>query len=65
MQIDTNPVILCVTVEEHAELQQRIRAVLNSRHHASWREGGLFYVSVEVLGILIQDQLAKFMQLSM
>jgi hypothetical protein len=25
----------------------------------------LFYVSVEVLGVLVQDQLAKFMQLSM
>jgi hypothetical protein len=65
MQIDPDPVILCVTIEEHAKLQQRIRAVLDPRHHASRREGGLFYVSVEVLGVLVQDQLAKFMQLSM
>jgi hypothetical protein len=65
MQIDTNPVILCITVEEHAELQQGIGAILDSRHHASWREGGLFDVPVEVLGVLVQDQLSKFMQLSM
>jgi hypothetical protein len=53
MQIDPDPVILCVTIEEHAKLQQRIRAVLDPRHHASRREGGLFYVSVEVLGVLV------------
>ena len=61
MQIDANPVILCVTIEKHSELQQRIRAVLNPRHHASRREGGLFYISVEVLRVFVQDQLAKFM----
>ena len=36
MQIHADAVVLRVAIKEHAELQERIGAVLNTRNHASW-----------------------------
>lgn len=63
MQIDSNPVVLGVSVEEHAELKQRVRAVFDARDHASRRERGLFDVTVEIFGVFVQRELAKPLQL--
>jgi len=63
MQVDTNSVVLSITVKEHAELQERIRAVLDSRNHTPWREGCLLDVSMEILRIFVQSQFSKLTQL--
>lgn len=36
VQIDTDAVVLCVAVEEHAELKQWVGRVLDTRNHAAW-----------------------------
>lgn len=63
VQVDTNSMILRVSVEEHAELQEWIWAVFDTWHHAAWRECCLLDVSVEVLGVLVQNHAAEVMHL--
>ena len=46
MQIDSNAMILRITIEKHAELQERVRAVLNARYQTAGRECGLLDVPV-------------------
>jgi hypothetical protein len=55
MQIDPNTVILDITVEEHAELQERIGTILDSGNHASRREGRLFNIAMEILRVLVES----------
>lgn len=55
--------ILGVPVEEHAELQKRIWAIFDSWHHATWREGSLLYITMEVLWVLVQSELAEIVHL--
>ena len=54
---------LRVTVEEHAELQERIRAVLNTWDHGTRREGSLIDISVIVFGILGDVEFAELLEL--
>jgi len=63
VQIDANAVVLGVSVKEHTELQQRIRTVFDTWHHAARRECCLFNISVEVLGVLVQHHAAEVMHL--
>ena len=53
VQVDANAVVLRVAVGEHAELQQRIRTVFDTGHHAARGECCLLHVAVEVLGVLV------------
>lgn len=62
MQVYADAVILCISIEEHAELEQWVRGVLNTRYHTAWRKGGLFYVSVKILRVFIQHKLAKLLR---
>ena len=55
MQIHTDAMVLCIAVEEHAELKQRVWAVFNTRHHAARRESCLLDITVEVLRVLVED----------
>jgi hypothetical protein len=57
--------ILGVAVEEHAELEQWVRTVLDSRNHGAWREGGLITVAMMVLWILVDGELSELAQLDM
>jgi len=59
VQVDTDTVVLGIAVEEHAELQQRVGRVLNTRNHGAWREGGLFDIAVVVLRVLVEHQAAE------
>src|SRR4051812_31478948 len=61
MQIDSDPVVLRVAVEEHAKLQKRIWGVFNAGNHASRGEGGLFHVSMEILRVLVEHKAAKLL----
>lgn len=63
MVVDTDTVELCVSIEEHAELQQWIRAVFDTWYHGTWREGSLVDISVVVLRILGHMQFAELLQL--
>lgn len=36
MQVYADPVILCVAVEEHPELEEGVRAIFDSGDHAAW-----------------------------
>lgn len=63
MQIDTDPMILRIAVEEHTELKERVRTVFDAWDHASRRKRRLFDISVEVLWVPVQDEFAEFMQL--
>lgn len=63
MEVDANAVILGIAVEEHAELQKRVRAVLNTGYHGARREGSLLDVAMEVLWVLVQDQAAELVHL--
>jgi len=48
-----------ITVEEHAELQQRVWLFLDAGNHAARRESCLLHVGVEILRILVQHQSAN------
>ena len=61
VQVDADAVVLRVAVEEHAELQERVGGVLDTRDHGAGREGGLLDVAVVVLGVLVEDQAAELL----
>ena len=63
VQIDTDTVILRVAVEEHAELEKRVRRVLNTGDQAARGECGLFYVTVIILRILVEHKAAELVHL--
>ncbi len=54
---------LRISIEEHAELQKRIRAVLNTWNHGTRREGSLIDISVIILGILVNVEFAELLEL--
>lgn len=62
VEVDTDAVILGVSVEEHAELEKRVGRILNAGNHAAGGEGGLLDVAGEVLGILVEDEAAKLLE---
>jgi hypothetical protein len=55
--------VLGVPVEEHAELQKGVGAVFDAGDHATRGERGLLNVAVEVFRVLVENELAEFMQL--
>lgn len=55
MEIDANAVVLGITVKEHAELQKRVGAIFDARHHATRAECSLLHVPMVVLRVLVQD----------
>lgn len=55
--------ILGVAIEEHPELQERVRAVLYAWDHRSRRESRLIDVTMVVLRVLVKVELAKFLHL--
>ena len=63
VQIDTDAVILRIAIEEHAELEERVRRVLDTRDHAARGKGGLFYITVIVLRILVEHKAAELVHL--
>lgn len=64
VEIDTDSMILCVAVEEHAKLKERIGTVFDAGNHTARRECGLFNVSVEILRVPVKNEFAKFVQLN-
>jgi len=62
MQVDTDAVVLGITVKEHAELEKSIWAVLNTWNHCSRRERGLLDVTMVVLRVLVQDNLSELLE---
>ena len=63
VQIDTNAVILRVAIKKHAELEQRVRRVLNTRYQAARGKCGLFYITVIILRILVEYKTAELVHL--
>ena len=61
VQVDANAVVLSVSIEKHAELEQWVWAFLDTGHHATGRECSLLDIAMEVLGVLVQDQFAELM----
>lgn len=61
VEVDSNAMVLCIAVEEHAELEKGIRRVFDTRNHAAGRESRLLDVSVEVLGVLIKNEATKLL----
>jgi predicted transposase YbfD/YdcC len=59
MQVDANAMVLRIAVEEHAELEQGVGAVLDARDHGAGGESGLLDIAVEVLRIFVKDEAAK------
>jgi len=62
MQVDTNAVVLSITVEEHAELEKSVRAVLDTWDHGTGRERCLLDITVVVLRVLVQDDLSELLE---
>ena len=60
VQVNADTVVLGVAVEEHAELEQRVRAVFDAGDHASGGKGGLLDVAVVVFRVLVEDEVAEF-----
>ena len=63
VQIHADTVILRIAVEEHAELEEGVRRVLNTWHQAARGECGLLYVTVVILRVLVEYKAAKFVHL--
>ena len=55
VQIDTDAMVLSITVKEHAELKKRVRAIFDTRHQTTGAECRLLHVPMVVLGVLVQD----------
>ena len=62
MQVDTNAVVLSIAVEEHAELEKRVGAVLDTWDHGTGRERCLLDITVVVLRVLVQDNLSELLE---
>lgn len=63
VQIDADAVILRVAIEEHTELEERVRRVLDPRDQAARGKGGLFHITVKILRILVEHKAAKLVHL--
>ena len=63
VQVDADAVVLRVAVEEHAELEQRVGRVFDSRDHGAWGKGGLLNVAVVVFRVFVEDQAAEVVHL--
>lgn len=63
VQIHADAVVLRVTVEEHAELEERIGRVLDTRDHTAGGEGGLLYITVIVLRVFVEHKATKLVHL--
>ena len=63
VQIDADAVILRIAVEEHAELEEWVRGVLNTWDQAARGKCGLLYVAVIILRVLVKYKAAKFVHL--
>ena len=63
VQIDADTVILRIAVEEHAELEEWVRGILNTGDHAARGECGLFYVTVIILRVLVEHKTAELVHL--
>lgn len=59
VHVGANAMVLRITVEEHAELQERIGAVFDAWDHAAGGEGRLLNIAVVILGVLVQGQFPK------
>ena len=64
VQIDSNAVILRIAVEEHAKLEKWVGRVLNAWDHTARGKGSLFYVTMIVLRVLVEDKAAKLVHLN-
>ena len=65
VQVDANPMVLGISVEEHTELEQRVWRVFDAGNHAAGAKGRLFNVAVVVFGVLVKDKATEFVHLSM
>lgn len=63
VQIHADAVVLRVTVEEHAELEERVGRVLDTRDHTAGGKGGLLYITVIVLRVLVEHKPAELVHL--
>lgn len=63
VEVDADSVILRIAVEEHAELQQGVRAVFNAGDHASRGECRLFNIAMEILGVLVEAEFTELLKL--
>jgi hypothetical protein len=63
VEIDTNAMILRITIKEHPKLEELIWAVLNAGNHAPGRESRLLNIAMIILRILVQDKFSKFLHL--
>jgi hypothetical protein len=61
VQIDSDSMVLCITIEKHTKLKQGVRAILNSRDHRARGKSSLFDIAVKILGVLVEDKTAKLM----
>lgn len=60
MRIDADAVVLGVPVEEDAELEQRVRGVLDAWDHTARREGGLLDVW-KSRGVHVEEEPSKLL----
>lgn len=63
VQIHTDAVVLRIAVEEHAELEECVGGVLDTWDHTAGGKGGLFYITVIVLRVLVEHQAAELVHL--
>lgn len=63
MPVDPNSMQLGITIEESAKLKKRIWAIFYTWDHAARRECSLLNISMKILRIAVQNQLAEFAQL--
>ena len=63
VQIYTDAVILCIAIEEHAELKEWVRRVLDTRDHTARGKGGLFYITMIVLRVFVEHKAAELVHL--
>ena len=63
VEVDANAVILCVAVEEHAELEERIRGIFNAGYHTAWTERCLLDIAMVIFRVFVEHQTAKIVHL--
>ena len=55
VKVHSDTMVLGVPIEEHAELEQRIGRVFDTRDHTTGTESGLFDVTVIILWVFVED----------
>jgi len=53
VKVDAKAVILSITVQEHPELEEHVRTLLDTRDHTTGRESRFLYIAMVIFWIFI------------